>query len=165
MTLNEVNKMYDIGRLCVKIAGRDAGKKCVIVDVEGRMALIDGQTRRRKCNLSHLEPLDEVVKIKKGASNAEVAKALSALKIEVRATKPKKTPARPRKVRKSSLKEEKADEGNAKKDRAKKEKADEKKVEVKKESKPANKVKSKVKKAVKKEALKKDNTSAKEENQ
>ena len=25
--------MFDIGRVCMKIAGRDAGKKCVIIDV------------------------------------------------------------------------------------------------------------------------------------
>ena len=92
--------MFEIGRLCVKIAGRDAGKKCVVVDlVDNKFVMIDGQTRRRKCNINHIEPLDSLVKIKKGASTAEVAKAFETLKIEVRETKPKKTPARPKKVK------------------------------------------------------------------
>jgi len=69
--------MVDIGRVCVKIAGRDAGKKCVIVDVLGKeMVMIDGETRRRKCNLAHIEPLDKKVDIKKGASHEEVVAAL-----------------------------------------------------------------------------------------
>ena len=47
--------MIEIGRLCVKIAGRDAGKKCVVVDVvNDNTVLIDGETRRRNCNIKHL---------------------------------------------------------------------------------------------------------------
>jgi len=69
--------MVDIGRVCVKIAGRDAGKKCVVVDVLGKeMVMIDGETRRRKCNLAHIEPLDKKVDIKKGASHEDVMAAL-----------------------------------------------------------------------------------------
>ena len=97
--------MFEVGRMCVKIAGRDAGKKCVIVDVlENNFVMIDGQTRRRKCNLKHLEPMETMVKLKKGASNSEVEKELTALKIEVRKTKPKKTAERPRKIRKAKEK-------------------------------------------------------------
>ena len=58
-------KMIEIGRICVKIAGRDAGLKCVIVDIlDDKSVLIDGETRRRKCNVLHLEPSKEVIKIK-----------------------------------------------------------------------------------------------------
>ena len=59
-------KMMEVGRLCLKKAGRDAGGKCVIIDmVDNKTALIDGQTRRRNCNLAHLEPLSETLDIKK----------------------------------------------------------------------------------------------------
>jgi len=52
-----------IGRVCMKIAGRDAGKIGVIVDtLENGFVLIDGAVRRRKCNVMHLEFLDEDVK-------------------------------------------------------------------------------------------------------
>ena len=72
--------MVDIGRVCVKIAGRDAGKKCIVVDVLGKeMVMIDGETRRRKCNIAHIEPLDKKVDIKKGASHEEVMAALKSI--------------------------------------------------------------------------------------
>lgn len=83
----------EIGRLCVKIAGRDAGKECLIVDVlDKNFVLIDGNTRRRKCNVKHLEFLPKIAKIKKNASHEEVAKALTELgfKVEERKIKVKK---------------------------------------------------------------------------
>lgn len=92
-----------LGRLCIKIAGRDAGKKCVIVDViDDKFVMIDGETRRRKCNISHLEPLDTEIKITKKASHDVVKKELQKLDIAVRDTKPKKAAARPRTKRKTS---------------------------------------------------------------
>ena len=46
--------MFNIGRVCVKLAGRDAGQKCVIVEIlDEKTVLIDGMTRRRKCNKLH----------------------------------------------------------------------------------------------------------------
>ena len=69
--------MYEIGRLCVKLAGRDARMKCVIIDVlDNNYVMIDGQTRRRKCNINHLEPLDKVLKVKKNATHSEVKTVL-----------------------------------------------------------------------------------------
>jgi large subunit ribosomal protein L14e len=88
--------MMEIGRLCVKIAGRDAGKRCVVVDVlaDGQV-MIDGETRRRKCNILHLEPTREVLKLKKGASHAEVAAAFKAKGIAARESKPSKAGPKP----------------------------------------------------------------------
>jgi large subunit ribosomal protein L14e len=77
--------MIAIGQVCMKIAGRDAGKTCVVVDVSDGKVLIDGQTRRRKCNPSHLEPISKTVEIKKGAGHEEVVAALKAIGIEVKA--------------------------------------------------------------------------------
>ncbi|MBD3354640.1 50S ribosomal protein L14e [Candidatus Woesearchaeota archaeon] len=99
-------KMLKVGRLCVKIAGRDAGKKCVVVDIiDDNAVLIDGETRRRNCSIKHLEPLKETVKIKKKASHEDIAKALKKLDIEVRSTKPKKAAERPKKQRKKKEKQ------------------------------------------------------------
>lgn len=76
--------MITVGRLCMKIAGRDAGKRCLIVDVlDEKTALIDGETRRRKCNLNHLEPLDKVAKLSKNASHYAVIEELKKLGITV----------------------------------------------------------------------------------
>ena len=70
--------IFEVGRVCMKLAGRDANKYCAVTKViDTSFVEIDGQTRRRKCNVSHLEPLDKVIKIKEGANNSEVAKALT----------------------------------------------------------------------------------------
>jgi large subunit ribosomal protein L14e len=76
--------MYEIGRLVVKIAGRDAGQTGIVVDkVDDNIVLIDGNVRRKKCNIKHLEPLKDVLKIKKGASTSEVHKIMSAAGMKV----------------------------------------------------------------------------------
>ncbi|RLG55185.1 MAG: 50S ribosomal protein L14e, partial [Candidatus Hydrothermarchaeota archaeon] len=48
----------EIGRVCVKTAGREAGKRCVIVDIiDKNFVLVDGpEVQRRRCNIKHLEP-------------------------------------------------------------------------------------------------------------
>ena len=80
--------MIEVGRHCMKIAGRDAGKHCLIIDVlDKKTVMIDGETRRRKCNVSHIEPMARVAKLKKNASHDNVVKALNGLGIEVREKK------------------------------------------------------------------------------
>ena len=65
--------MIEVGRLCIKLAGREAGKKAVIVDIlDDNFVLIDGNVKRRKCNINHLELLSEKMDIKKGATSEEV---------------------------------------------------------------------------------------------
>lgn len=72
----------EVGRICVKICGREAGKKCVIVDViDKSFVLVTGPksvtgVKRRRANINHLEPLAEKIDIKRGASDEEVIKAL-----------------------------------------------------------------------------------------
>ena len=83
--------MIEIGRICVKIAGRDAGKQCVVVDIiDDNHVLIDGETRRRKCNITHLEPTNRKIAVKKGADHAAVSAAFKELGIELPVKKPKK---------------------------------------------------------------------------
>lgn len=133
--------MIEIGRVCVKIAGRDAGRRCVIIDIlEDNFVLIDGETRRRKCNPLHLEPLKETIEIGKDASHEAVAKALG---IEARSTKRKSAGERPKQKRKGPEAEEaktakKAEKKSAPKKAAPVKKAEEK-VAEKKPSKPAQK--------------------------
>jgi len=72
----------EVGRLCVKLSGREAGMKCVVVDVVDKsFALITGPksvsgVRRRRVNISHVEPLEESVDVKRGASDEDVAQVL-----------------------------------------------------------------------------------------
>lgn len=84
--------MFGVGTVCVKIAGRDAGLQCVVIEEpKDGIVLIEGETRRRKCNIRHLEPTGEV-KVKAGASHAEVMKALG---LTEKATKTRKPAAKP----------------------------------------------------------------------
>jgi large subunit ribosomal protein L14e len=72
----------EIGRICVKVAGREAGRKCVIVDIiDENFVVVTGPKqltgiKRRRCNINHIEVLDKRVEIQKGASDEEVTKAL-----------------------------------------------------------------------------------------
>jgi len=74
----------EVGRICVKLAGREAGKKCVIVDViDKSFVLITGPksvtgVRRRRVNINHIEPLQDKIQIKRGASDEEVLEVLKA---------------------------------------------------------------------------------------
>ncbi|MEM4816646.1 MAG: 50S ribosomal protein L14e, partial [Desulfurococcaceae archaeon] len=71
----------EIGRICVKLAGREAGRKCVIVDIiDENFVLITGPkqltgVKRRRVNIKHIEPLNIVININRGASDEEVIKA------------------------------------------------------------------------------------------
>lgn len=126
----------EIGRICIKIAGRDAGLKCVVVDVlDDVYVMIDGQTRRRKCNLAHLEPTKEIISISKGDTHDKVVAAFKKLNIEIKERKAKPKTERPkkqRKVKEKPVKEKKA---------PKKEEPAEKKAEpVKEEPKEEKKV-------------------------
>ncbi len=73
----------EIGRICVKVSGREAGRKCVIVDIiDENFVLVTGPksltgVRRRRANIKHLEPLDKVINIRRGASDEEVLKAIA----------------------------------------------------------------------------------------
>ena len=69
---------YDIGRVCLKLKGREAGARCVIVDVIDRnyVVVAGPEVRRRRVNMSHLVPLDEAVSVQRDASDEEVAGAL-----------------------------------------------------------------------------------------
>ncbi len=99
--------MFNVGRLCVKVAGRDANKKCVIVEeLDNGFVLIDGETRRRKCNTLHLEPLAETVSLKSGASFADVKKIFAGMDIELVEKKSRSAKPRPKKARKSAKVEE-----------------------------------------------------------
>ena len=69
--------IFDIGRVCEKTVGKEQGKKCIVVDViDEKHVLIDGDVKRRRVNIRHLKPTEQLVKLKKGAKTAEVKAAL-----------------------------------------------------------------------------------------
>lgn len=94
--------MIDVGRVCMKIAGRDAGNLAVVVErIDDNYVLIDGNVRRKKCNVKHLEPMATVVDIKAKSDHVEVVEAMkkAGLKVvekqkKVRAVKKAEEPAK-----------------------------------------------------------------------
>ena len=74
----------EVGRICMKQAGRENGKKCVIIDVMDKsFVLVTGPKKvtgikRRRVNINHVTPLADKVEVKRGASDEEVEQALEA---------------------------------------------------------------------------------------
>lgn len=74
--------MIEVGRVCVKTMGREAGRKCVVVDIiDENFVLITGPktltgVKRRRANIKHVEPTPYKLEIPRGASDDEVIKAI-----------------------------------------------------------------------------------------
>jgi len=77
--------ILEVGRICVKTLGREAGKKCVIVEIiDKNFALVTGpkdvsDVKRRRVNINHIELTPDKIDIKKGASDEEVKKVIDGL--------------------------------------------------------------------------------------
>jgi len=104
--------MMEVGRVCVKIAGRDSGNLAIVVDKpEGLFVLIDGNVRRKKCNIKHLEPTEQKIDVKAKASTEDVLAAMKKAGLEVKqrtvSKKEKKKSEKPKRKRKTKVKEEK----------------------------------------------------------
>ena len=75
----------EVGRICVKSAGREMGRKCVIVDVMDKsFVLITGPkkvtgVKRRRVNMNHIEPLQDKIDVKRSASDEEVSAVLESV--------------------------------------------------------------------------------------
>lgn len=71
----------EIGRICVKTYGREIGKKCVVVDVvDDNFVIVTGPpsltgVRRRRSNIGHIQATEDMLEVKKGATDEEVVKA------------------------------------------------------------------------------------------
>jgi len=155
--------MFGVGSVCVKIAGRDAGSICVVIDnMDNNYVLVDGLVRRKKVNTKHLERINKTVDVKKNGSTSDVLEALKVAELvsEEQVTKwlgrkPKTVGEKP--VTKRVLEMKENANKKAKKAEEKKVKATEKKVkEAKKvEKKPVEKETKKVEKKPVKKVTKK----------
>ncbi len=72
----------EVGRICVKQAGRECCTKCVVIDVlDKSFVLVTGPKKltglkRRRVNINHLMPIEDKVDVNRGASDDEVTQAL-----------------------------------------------------------------------------------------
>jgi large subunit ribosomal protein L14e len=55
----------EVGRVCVKTAGREAGEKCVILEIvdENFVEIVGNSVKNRRCNINHLEPIEESLEV------------------------------------------------------------------------------------------------------
>ena len=89
----------EVGRICVKQAGRETGKKCVVIDIMDKsFVLVTGPkkvtgVKRRRVNINHLELLQDKLEIARGASDEEVASTLESMGKLDEMSQAAKTPA------------------------------------------------------------------------
>jgi len=121
--------MIEIGKVCLKIAGREAGKYCVVVKkIDKNFVEITGPknvtgVKRRRANILHLEELPYKLEIKEGASDAEVLEAWKKSKL----LKKLGLKIKPGKVEKEVKKVEKKEKPKKQKETKKRKKVKEKK--------------------------------------
>jgi len=133
----------DVGRVCIKTVGREAGKYAAVVkkltDEKSKdsFVLITGpklltDVKRRRCNVDHLEPTQHILEIKEDATDEEVIEAYkkagliakfdlklpSAAEMKTEKIKPKEEKKLVEKVKEK--KEEKPEKGKSKKEEKKK---------------------------------------------
>lgn len=74
-------KVMDVGRVCYKTLGRNAGEKIVIVgSAKGNDVIVKGEGKLlQKCNIRHLFPTKETVKVKE-VSEKELEERKKAVK-------------------------------------------------------------------------------------
>jgi large subunit ribosomal protein L14e len=77
----------EIGRVCIKIAGRESGKYCVVIKKlkdektkSENFVLITGPklltgVKRRRVNVEHLKPMPYILEVREDASDEEVIAA------------------------------------------------------------------------------------------
>ena len=132
----------NIGRVCMKIAGREAGRYCVVLKkLDDTFVLVTGPrvltgVKRRRCNVEHLEPTQYTVKVSAEASENEVIKAYKVAgllkKFGLRKPSPEVVKEAEKKVKKKEKKP---------KEEKKEEKVKEKPKEIKEEKKKPEKEK------------------------
>lgn len=72
----------EVGRICIKQAGRENGKKCIVIDVMDKsFILVTGPKKitgikRRRVNINHVTPTQEKIEIKRGATDDEITQIL-----------------------------------------------------------------------------------------
>lgn len=72
----------EVGRICLKLAGRESGKKCIIIEVIDKgFVIVTGPkkitgVKRRRASINHIAPLKEKIAINRGSSDEEVIQAL-----------------------------------------------------------------------------------------
>ena len=76
--------MVKVGDVVMKIAGRDAGRVGIVLEDLGKgFFMVDGDTRKKKVNIKHIEFLGKEVKVGKGSTSEDLRKEINNLGFKV----------------------------------------------------------------------------------
>ena len=72
-------RSLEIGCVCVKTTGREAGHKAVVLEsVDYNFVIVQGpKVRKRKCNVLHLIPVGKKISVTKSMSSKDLEQKLS----------------------------------------------------------------------------------------
>ncbi len=114
----------DIGRICVKLNGKEAGRYCVVVkkidksfvEVTGPRLLTG--VKRRKSNVAHLEPTQYVVDVQENQDDEQIISAMEKqnLTTKLNLKKPSAAELKSEKTRSETKKAEKEKKAEVKKE-------------------------------------------------
>ena len=67
----------EVGRVCVKTSGREAGKKCAIIEIidENYVEVVGEAVKNRRCNIAHLEPTEDSIDVSGDINSIKAALA------------------------------------------------------------------------------------------
>jgi len=70
--------IFEVGRVCRKTRGDDAGKLCVLLSKpdNNTVSIIGPNIKKTKVNLNHLEPMPNTVKASGHSSQADITELL-----------------------------------------------------------------------------------------
>jgi large subunit ribosomal protein L14e len=73
----------EIGQVCIKTRGREAGSLAVVLTKSKKgKVLVDGiKIKRKQCNTMHLFPINEILKVKEEENHEAIVKAMKAVKV------------------------------------------------------------------------------------
>jgi large subunit ribosomal protein L14e len=91
-------ELFEVGRVCIKTSGRHAGKYVVVVEkIDKNYVMVNGEGKKKKSNLKHLEPLNISIKVNKDDSSENIVKLLKEKGCKIKT--PKKHQITPKKVK------------------------------------------------------------------
>ena len=72
-------RALEIGCVCVKTTGREAGNRAVVIEeVDDNFVIVQGpRVRKRKCNVLHLVPVGKKISVTKSMSQKDIEAKLT----------------------------------------------------------------------------------------
>ncbi len=72
-------RALEVGSVCVKTTGREAGNRAVVIEeVDDNFVIVQGpRVRKRKCNVLHLVPVGKKISVTRSMSQKDIEAKLA----------------------------------------------------------------------------------------